>query len=497
MLRCSGLYFWFVLLLFNGHIDSQVRYEETPVLRDAYELILLLKLDSARRLLSDYRTEDPNNLLVETVDSYIDFLRSFINEDRSSLEEFESLKNKRLLRIRNNFVHAPYYYFAQAEIHLQWSLARAKHGEYLRAAWDLNKAYKLLMKCKRAFPDFELADKSVAVIHSLVGSIKGLRRSLIHIFTSLDGSVKLGNQEMERVYTWSASKKTLWHPEVTIIRALLYRYVNHDLDGAQEVLYSLLPKYRRSPIVRFLLGSVSAELGDARQAIEHWSWSPELDQMPMYYLDLLKGVALLNELNPEANRYLLSYVNHHPGSHYQKEARQKLAWYALVLENDTMGYQYWMRRCMAEGDAEMGEDQQALHEAKSRVIPNQSLLRARLLCDGGLQDLALQELLSIDDEGLNERDLLEYRYRKARILHKSEQVDEAMIAYLDVVESGQGDARYYACNAALQLAELMTSKGDLVASKSFYKLCLDIHPDEFRSSLHQKARLGLEKLNIE
>ena len=72
------IFFWMV----SWHtVQGQYYYQESHDLHTAYDLILELRLDSARAVLQSVRVEEPQNLLVEVIDSYIDFLRSFLDED--------------------------------------------------------------------------------------------------------------------------------------------------------------------------------------------------------------------------------------------------------------------------------------------------------------------------------------------------------------------------------------------------------------------------------
>lgn len=476
-------------------LKAEVRCEETDLLRKAYDNILKLQLDSAKYFTELSRTNDPDNLLVELIESYNDFLRGFINEDEASLERFRASKSQRLDRLSKIQMNSPYMDFMRAEIYLQWALVRSKHKEYLRAGWDINKAYKLLTKCKRQYPDFLLADKSLSVIHSLVGSIQGFRRGLMRIFTALDGSIEDGLQEIDMAYRRSSSTNSIWRSEIVIIKSLLLRHIENNPQEGLNILQQLGPIGNSSPLVRFLMGACAQDLGDNEAAINYWSWETTQAQLPFYYMDFVKGVGLLSKLDHKADKYLLRYIDHHPGEHYQKEARQKMAWYELLINEEVSKYKEWMQSCLEEGNTDFGEDQQAYQEAKSGDIPQINLLKARLLYDGGQFDRALAEL-SIKDDFLK-ADLLEYHYRKARIHHALDAVKLAIFEYIKVIQMGSKDERYYACNAALQVGLIMSDLGRTSQAQYYYDRCLSFSPEEYRESLHQKARLGLQKLELE
>ena len=47
------------------------------------------------------------------------------------------------------------YCISQSEFHLQWAANKLKFKDYLSAALDINKAYRLLQKNQKIFPNFE------------------------------------------------------------------------------------------------------------------------------------------------------------------------------------------------------------------------------------------------------------------------------------------------------------------------------------------------------
>ncbi len=60
-------------------------FEQSEVLREAYLLTLDLRLEEAQIKCESSRTQDPDNLLVEHISSYVDFLKAFISLDHTIL----------------------------------------------------------------------------------------------------------------------------------------------------------------------------------------------------------------------------------------------------------------------------------------------------------------------------------------------------------------------------------------------------------------------------
>jgi len=468
------------LLLFRGGIVSLVMF-------------ISVRLEDARQLCARSRSSDEHNLLVELIDNYSDFLEAFITENEQSFQQLESFKSQRLEIIKSGPRDSPYYYFCQAEILLQWALVRSKHRQYIRAGWDINRAYKLLKKCKKEYPDFILVDKSLSVIHALIGSISGIQKGVIKLFTALDGSVMQGIEEINHIYE-SVSPDNLWAPEVSVVRSLMSLHVERTPQQAYDILLELSPEHQHQAVIQYLMGSNLQKLGRSIEAQEFLCGNFGEGQLPFYYMDLQCGISRLNTLDTTAFISLQRYVDHFEGGNYIAEGYQKLGWFQLLINKDTSAYYHALTMCLSRGDDQLGEDQQAMQEARANKVPHVDLLRSRLLFDGGQYQAAKEALDLIKADNLNATDLLEYTYRQGRVAQRLEDAKAAIYWYGRCINLGRSRPEYYACNAALQIAELYRYDKDAERSKYYYKLCLDINPETYKSSLHQKAQLGLDAI---
>ena len=490
-----SLLLFVILGVFFSMLSGQKSYfEQSEVLREAYLLTLDLRLDEAQQMCERSRKTEPDNLLVEHISSYTDFIRAFLSETKEDLEIFEERKKDRIEKIQSGDRTSPYYYYCQAEIHLQWALARSKHKQYFKAGWDINKAYKLLNKCKKEHPDFKLADKSLALIHSLIGSFKGFQRSLVKLFTALDGTVYQGLEEINALATSPAIKTSLWYPEVILVQSLMALHVQRDENSSYEILSQLNEEVKQYALFRYFIGGALQKMGKSNQAKEYLCQTKTDTQYLFDYMTLQCGICLLNELSEEANLSLISYIDNFSGTNYKAEAYQKMAWYYLVVRDSIEGYKTWIAKSVSEGSNLVGEDQQAILEAKSGRVPHPTLLKARLLFDGGYYKTGEEVLMSIHHQDLNPDEILELHYRQGRIAHKLGQYKKAVKSYGQTINKGMHDDIYYACNSALQIAEIFRAQNEYVRAIHYYKMCLGISPKTYKQSLHQKARLGLDAI---
>ena len=191
---------------------------------------------------------------------------------------------------------------------------------------------------------------------------------------------------------------------------------------------------------------------------------------------------------------LKNFLLFHKGSHFIKEAHQKLAWYNL-LRGDRENYFDHMQLILIKGSEDTDGDHQAQQEAEKNEVPHPELLRSRLLIDGGYYERAS----GILDEALyktltHRAHRLEYLYRKGRLLHALKSYAEALHYYSLTIRSGEHEPYYYACSAAYYSGLIHESLGSEGAAERYYLICLQINPDTYATSLHQKARTGLSRM---
>ena len=175
---------------------------------------------------------------------------------------------------------------------------------------------------------------------------------------------------------------------------------------------------------------------------------------------------------------------------YVKDAWRKRAWAAL-LQNKPKEYQQLMDSVTVFGAAGVGADKEALTEAASGIIPNTSLIRARLLFDGGYYARAQTILDTMNVSRLTKDEQTERLYRYARIAHRQKKIPLAKKEYRKTIALGSLSSRYFAANAALKLGEIYESEDSLTLAKSFYEECLNMNFDEYKNSILGKAKEAL------
>jgi len=492
---------WFMVLalfFYCEDLSAQAYFDYNKEVEEAYADILRLDTHTAQSRLDRLKSSEPSNLAVLHIENYIDFFTVFLKEEKADLDQFSERKEERLKRLSQG-EESPFLRFAQAEVHLQYALARSKFGQYIRAGWDIHKANKLLLQNRELYPDFSLNNKSLSIIHSLMGSLKGLQRSIILLFTSLDGDIEQGVNEIETLYNSpSPLEADLFSTEVLAIRALIAHHVEKNGVRAIRIIMDPDRLVIDSPLLDFVKASILLLNQKESEAIPLLERITNQDkELSFDYPHLMLGICKLHQLDPDSREAILYFIDHFKGRHYIKEAYQKLAWYELLLNEDEVEYQRLMAQCLVVGHQDLGEDQQAQREAQNDQIPSADLLSARLLSDGGYFNRALLLINHIDPNQLNTVDKTEYHYRLGRIYQGIGQNEEALKAFMNILKEDIRDKRYFICNAALQSGVIYFNNGQLRNAKRLFEKCLSIKPEEHRNSLHQKAKSWLDKIEAD
>lgn len=487
---------WILLLsLLLQKLQAQDYFSYNQLYQECYQHILELEFNKANEILSKARKEEPNNLASIHLENYIDFYQLFIGEDQNLYSVREKAKSDRLSIIKKNgSASDPYTKFVQAEIILQWALVRLKFKENLKAATELYTAYQLLKENQSSFPDFTLNNKSLAILHSLFGTLP--INETVKSWIGIDGSIDQGISEINRLIQSPALEGSFFKLEGLAIAAYILCYQKNEAKQALELIQNSVLYQGNSQVSHFLVCKIAQRAGYNDfiiDRLENYIKAKDTVKLSILYLQL--GFTKLYKLEKDADLYIHKFLDQFEGKMYIKEAYQKLAWHAWVVNNDAAAYSSYMLSCIEEGDELSDDDKQALAEAKENKIPDKTLLKARLLFDGSYYDRAYKLLVTQSENYYNDGEVpIEYTYRMARITHKLNNLKEALINYEFIIDKMKEPKSYLTCNAALQAGIIYEHQHNWVNASKCYKKCLDLKPDRYRLSLHQKAKSGLKRL---
>ena len=463
--------------------------------RAAYEMISELRIDEAMNIIRLQEITHPGNLIWPYLHDFGLFLQIFVNEDIAQIPEFIEASSLRVERISNVPETNPLSLMCQAQLQLHQCALRLQNNQYAASATDMNQAFRLLRKNQRLHPDDYANLRLYASLKIAFGAIPDQYRWLVSMVTSMEGTIDQGIMELNRILAHSDTSSNVFYTETILITALAEGRLNNKPGVAIELMNKHFGKAPANKAIQYVMANLHLAAGDNDAAIRTLALAAgaaSAERIP--FLDYMMGKCKLNKGDDDADIYFKNFLLFHKGKNFIKGAHQKLAWYSL-LKNDRDSYFDHMRLIVIKGTDYTDEDQQALKEAETHEAPHPVLLRSRLLFDGGYYEKSTSLLNETLYATLTHRaHRLEYLYRKGRLLHALKSYAEALHYYSLTIRSGEHEPYYYACSAALHSGLIHETLGSEGAAERFYLVCLQITPDTYATSLHQKARTGLSRM---
>ena len=461
----------------------------------AYQNIFELKLTTAKALIANEKKVNPNNSIIPLLENYIDYFHLLTTESKADFDKLKENKSKRLDQVEGDDRSSPYYLYAQAEINLQWALIRGRYGEYFTAAREIKKANSLLQDNVKKFPGFHLNAKGLGVINAFLGNLPdGILKSTLATF-GIRGNLQTGMNMLDNLAE-NLPKSTYepFYEEVIFYYVFVLNDIAHSPSAYQKTMKYTGRIADSSLLKAYLKASVCAKTGHNAEAIQILLNRPSGNYYESFpYLDLLLGKAMLNKLDYSATTYFNLFLQHNKGVNYIKDANLYLAWSSL-LKGDTGAYSAFITKVKAAGYTYQEKDKQALNEANSPV-PEVSLLKARLLFDGGYYSKGLEILSDKKETDYSVgRDRVEYYYRLGRINDELGKDGVALSNYQLAIDAGKMLKYYFAANAALQMGKIYEREKNYSKAKVSFNTAIQMKNHEYESSIETQAKAGLNRI---
>ena len=484
---------FFTLLLCNGAWAS---LEFNYNCRKAYENVTALRFSKANLYLEAEKKNNPNNKLTILSENYRDCMEIILDENKAQLNKYIKLKDARLNTLEKESELSPYYLYAQAEVNMQWAFAHIKTGEYLNGVLEINRAYKMLTKNVKKFPNFIPQYKSLGLLHSLIGVVPDEYKWAVNLL-GFSGSLSQGNNELQLFYN-AAFKDTINHcyqTEATLMLGIIQLNFIPNEVSLESILAQINQQKQMNPILSFVYADICMHQGNSAEAVNHLIKNkyPENIYYKFHYLNYILGMAKLYHLEDDANVYLEAYIDGFKGATFVKSAHIKLAYHYLIHQNNEK-YKYYLNQILLHGNEITDEDKAAQKEAKSKIVPNLYLLKSRLLFDGGFYSESYTSLIRANKEDFKTtKEQLEFIYRLGRIQHKKENYNKAIYYYQMALKNGDSYPYYFAANAALNLGLIYEVLENRAKAKYYFEQCLKMKDHEYQRSIDQKAKAGLKR----
>ena len=457
----------------------------------AYHQAISLKLSSAQAIVNAEKVRNPNNLAPHLIENYIDFFILFLNEDPAERKKRIPNWSKRLDLMDDAPDNSPLKLLSKAIINLQWAVVEIKFGNRWAAGWAFRDAFKLAKENQRKFPNFTPNLMITGPMQMAAAVVpKGYR--WLSSLLGIKGTMEQGRLYLKQFINAKDSWAQLFMEEGIFYQCYMQFYL---LNQQQEALQFI--KSRQLDIVNnHLFAYMAANLmlnnkqsSQAKIVVAARNLSPEYLTTGIW--DFEMAFAKLYHLEPDAPAYFERFLSNFRGNFYVKDMWMKLG-LAYLLQGNTAQYNRCAKNTIGLGSTTTDADKRALKEAKTGIIPNLLLVKARLLNDGGYHREALLQLYGKTDKDFTkEAEKLEFMYRVGRIYDDLGREEEALSAYQATINFGRNRTEYFAARAALQAGLLFEKKGNTNKAIEFFQQCIQMDDHDFKDSLDQKAKAGI------
>lgn len=487
---CFSLFFF----LITAFAYADKVYDFNITCQQAYNEIICLRLSNGEKILTQARQQNPDNLIPDLLDSYIDFFILFFNEDPAELKIRKPHFDKYLDHIEDGPDSSPFYNYCRAVVYIQKACVEIKFSERWSAGWDFRKAFALIKDNRKKFPAFLPNNMIYGPMQVVAGTIPDGYKWMAGLF-GIKGSVNNGMALMQTVLNSNDVYAKLFANEASFY----YCYILFYIQNQPEQTFKYISQKKLDLVNNHLLAYMAANLAInnrmneyARDIIQNRNNSAVYMQTPVWNFEM--GYVQLRHLElAEAEKNFEYYLSRFKGKFYVKDACQKLAW-CYYLQGNMAGANSTNQIILKRGSTDTDADKQANKDAKSGKFPNVFLLKARVLNDGGYntQALALLEGKNTKDF-TNAEDQLEFTYRLGRIYDDLNNDDIAIKNYLNTITIGEHRTEYYASRAALQVGLIYEQRGNKAVAIQYYKKCLAMQDHEYKDSIDQKAKAGIAR----
>jgi tetratricopeptide (TPR) repeat protein len=469
-------------------------YDFNETCQQAYTEITKLRIEPGKKLLEEARRQNPQNLIPYMLEGYIDFFVLFFNEDP---EEYKIRKDnfiKRQAAFDSGPQNSPFYRYCRALNLLQRASVRIKFGERFGAVFDFKKGYSLIKDNQKKYPGFLPNNIVYGPLQVAMGTVPDGYKIYTNLF-GMKGSIKDGMQLMRTFLNSNDQWAKLFFNEAAFYYCYLTFYIENQPAEVMKFIQVKQLDLVNNHLFAYLgtnLGINSKRTEFAKEIMLKKNSSGDYLQTPIWDFEMAFARLYHLELK-EAATLFESFINNFKGRFYVKDALQKLSW-SYYLQGDSATAENYRLQVIKKGSTDSDADKKALKDAKSGVWPDKSLLRARLLSDGGYNREALAILQAKTNADFPKPvDALEFVYRLARIHDDMGKDNEAIQYYLSAMTLGAKMKEYYAARAALQIAYIYEQRGQKDMAITYYQKCLDMEDHEYKDSLDQRAKSGIAR----
>ena len=472
-------------------------FEFNPTMQKAYSEIIKTKLNLGRAILDNDKS---NNGVKVYLKSYADLIQLLITEDRSFYEQFIDNQESRLAFVEKLDKKSPYNRFIQAEIRLHTAFVKLKFGHEVKGSWEIIKAYKLLEANAKEFPDFLPNQKSLGLLHILIGSTPENYQWVANLL-GLKGNIKQGISELQNVI----SKDLIFGDEAQLIDYLIHAYILKFTPKKLTEFQEFINQNADNQLFTFFGITTLMKEGRSEVALSVLeNRKTDKNYLPFPFLEYLKAEIFLQKGQyPMAVKLYQNFLVKYKGFNFLKDTYYKL-FLCYWLNNEEVRGLSFLEKIKNVGKDIVESDKSAtkfsenfLAKKSQKPMAQKVLMKARLAFDGGYYEKALEFLELYSENSFDQiPDRAEFNYRKGRIFQKLNNLPQAIPLFERAIVLSENQNWSFGASSALQLGYIFQVKNDKVKAKKYFEKAISFKKHEYKNSVDNKAQAALNEMGF-
>jgi hypothetical protein len=484
---------FFILFIFLVSLQSlHAEYKVTEKCTLAWEALFNLDFITAHQLVRDELKENPANYYAYYVDQQIDAYFMMINAARSDYEHFEEQYKKRREIMDGKSTDSPYYAMCEAEMQLQMGIFNVFFGDRLSGIRRAYSAYKKFYSAQKANPDFIYNRKMIGMFNIALSNLPPFAAWAAGAF-GVKGDYDTGFSIMFQYLDDVKNIKGL-NTEAALYITLGYK-LNKEPEKAYQFLESVDSNIIDYRLLKYFHGNTAWASGNNARAIDLFSkFNPDELEIEFLPYNYMMGKIQMRSLDKQAEANLLTFLRKTKKEAYIKEINYYLALYYLMNGN-LESFQKYKEIAADKGDDVTERDRETMYDCHLDYVPNPTLVKCRLLMDGGYYDRFNQTIKNFQFSEASQLPYkLEYYLLMGRFYEAKNKDQQAVDDFKKVIDLGSDADYYFASEAALRLGEYY-EKIDKAQAKSYYEISLDLYDSDYYEYIENLASKGLERVN--
>lgn len=473
--------FLFLLPLSFGQGQPTLGFDNERI--KAYTLILALKFEEAKELTAD---NNPTSLYLQSLS---ESLQLVISEDDSEYDQYIDLQGDRIDKIKDIKRPSALNGFLRAEMNIHSAFVNLKFGHEFKAAWQIKRAYKIASANKIDFPESPYHNKTLGLLHVLIGSVPQKYSWIISLF-GMEGNINDGLVELSKV----SDSSNIFSREAKLIQSLIYSYLLGRPERGIQMFGNMYQTDSTNELMAYLNILLLSKAQRSAEALEILETFPA-NEVKIDLMNYARGEAYLQKGDlSRARKAYETFISDYKGKSNIKDALYKI--FLTSYLNDELDKETLRNRAFQYDEEVTEADKYAARRLKSKQDPNRLILRIRLLVDGGFYNEA--QILVEENSAKqfdNDKDRAEFEYRKARLEHSQKHLEKAIIFYKNTISLSSKKEWYFGPNSCLLLGNIYKSQNKNQEAREYFNKVFEFSGYDYERSIKNKAKQALENLD--